>query len=419
LRLVVRLMSLCVLAVVLAAACAQTAAAQTYVDRRVSAIPSSVLLTRDLPQLVDPRRQRASRQLDVERRSVFFLWVGGQVLALIVLWRSGYAARLRDALSRTVPNPVVVRFLFGASVATVAAVAALPAILIDHRASVVYDLTREPALLWTRDLLLSWVLTAVVFGILSAFVYTLVGRTRLWYAYVAVGLFALVLGADFVQPVVVAPLFDRFQPLSGNARAAVAIVTLERKAGVETAPILVDERSRRSASVAASVTGLGPTKRIVLSDTLLQNATEGEIAFITAHEIGHYVHGDVFRLALAQTLAFVLTVAIAVFIADRLGFRRDDDALSRLPLAGAMIGLVALVVFPIYNAYSRTIEADADRYALALTGDPAAAVRLYVRYADESLTPVCVSASEGWYFLTYPPLGERAATASGRPDPCR
>jgi Zn-dependent protease with chaperone function len=99
-------------------------------------------------------------------------------------------------------------------------------------------------------------------------------------------------------------------------------------------------------------------------------------------------------------------------------FRRDDDPLARLCLVFAFLGTFGLIVTPLYNAYSRNNESRADAYALALTGDRASAVRVYVRIADETLAPLCPDRSVRLYFYNSPPLGTRIARADGRRDPC-
>jgi Zn-dependent protease with chaperone function len=113
-----------------------------------------------------------------------------------------------------------------------------------------------------------------------------------------------------------------------------------------------------------------------------------------------------------------LATALAVVIADRLTFRRDDDALSRLSLVFAFMGLIAIVLVPLYNAYSRNLESRADAYALTLTHDRASAIRAYVRIADETLSPLCPSQLARIYFYNSPPLGTRIAKVDGRRNRC-
>ena len=182
-------------------------------------------------------------------------------------------------------------------------------------------------------------------------------------------------------------------------------------------PAVVDERITRSPLAVATIAGFGATKRIVLSDALLaeygwrDRVRGGARARPRAQR-------QSFKLALVQTFAFIVAIALAATLADRIGFRRDDDALARLPFVVALSGVAVLVFLPLYNGYARGLELRADRVAVTVTGDPASAVRYFVRLADESLIPVCVPAAERVYFLNFPPLGARAAAVLGRPDPC-
>jgi STE24 endopeptidase len=353
------------------------------------------------------------------RRLVFVAGAALQIVALVVLWRSGTAAHWRDALARRLRSPIALRFSYGAAVAAAAWLAALPAAIVSYRLAVAYALTQQPVAEWLRDVVLIGVIFAAAAGLLTAFVYALVARTRLWYLFAAAGAFAFALLASIAQPVVIAPLFDSFSVLASSNRLADDVRRLERRAGADGLPVYVDARSRRTFVAAARTSGVGAAGRLILTDTLVEEATPPEVGFFTARELGHYLHGDVMRLAVARAIMFVVCIALGVAVADRIGFRRDDDALSRLPLVAAFAGVAALLALPILNAYARRLEAGADRYALALTGDRAGAVRALIRLSDESLSPLCPSRFERAYFLSHDALGTRIAVVTGRSDPCR
>ena len=94
-------------------------------------------------------------------------------------------------------------------------------------------------------------------------------------------------------------------------------------------------------------------------------------------------------IALIEGGIIIVFAALAVVIADRIGFRRDDDPLSRLAIVGALLALVYLAAVPVRNAALRSYDFSADRYAVALTGDPSAAVRALVRASDQRMEEVC------------------------------
>jgi STE24 endopeptidase len=394
-------------------------AAPSYLDRRVSAIPAATLLSRPAATLVDARRQPGSKRMRGYSRPLFFIWSFSQIGLLFYLWASGNAARMRDAVRRAIRPLFAMRFVYGALLAIVAALAALPASLVRYRVEVAFGITTEPFFGWVRDGLVTVTGQAIVIGLIVACVFALVDRTRLWWAWSMIGLFIVTLFMAFLEPVIIAPLYNRFTPLPASAPVRAPLLALARRAGIGDAPIVISDDSRRTSAAIADVAGFGPTKRIVLSDALLENATAGEILFLAAREFGHYAHHDDFRLSLFWTFLFIFCTVLAVVTADRVGFRRDDDPLARLALVLGFLGLYALAITPVYDAYSRNIESRADGYALALTGDHASAVRAYVRIADETLAPLCPTKLAQLYFYNSPPLGTRIAKAAGRPDPCR
>ena len=395
------------------------AGAPSYIDRRVTAIPAATLLHAPPQQLVDRRRQRVAVRLHEFTRPLSLLWALSQIAALFYLWKSGWAARLRDALKRSIPFVALVRFIYGGLLAMYASLASFLVALIQYRVQRTFGLTGELGPGWLHDWIVSVGLEALWVGLIVTYVLWLLGLTRLWYLYAMAGLCVATLATAYLEPLVVAPLYERFTPLPAGSALAVGLRALERKAGAMEAPIYIASDASRSPLAAASISGIGPTKRIVLDTTLLHSATRAEVLFLTARELGHYVDGDNFRLSLFWTLLFISCVALGVLAADRVGFRRDDDPLARLALALALTGIAALLEAPLYNFYSRALEARADRYAVALTGNRAAAVRSFVRTADEGLEPLCSSSPLRFYLSNTPPLGARIAAVTGQPDPCR
>jgi len=393
-------------------------AEQSTVDRRVTHLSASALLTQPASVLVDARRQHAALRLRRYTRPLFGFWALSQIGAFFCVWAFGYGARLRDAASRAIGNTFAMRFTFAAVLTLVGAAASIPASFARYRVDLGFGTSAERAASWIRDGFVNAAVEAAVVGAVVACIFALVDRTRIWYAYAMAGLFVVTLFIAFLEPVTVAPLYNHFVPLGRKAPIRAPLEALAKRAGVYRAPVYVADASRRTRSVTADIAGFGPTKRIVLGDALLADATPGEVLFLAARELGHYAHGDDFRLSLFWTFLFIFASALAVVIADRVGFRNDDDALARLPLVFALMGLIGLVLVPVYNGYSRNIESRADAYALALTRNRVAAIRAYVRIADETLDPLCPARLARLYFLNSPPIGTRIARVQRRRNPC-
>jgi STE24 endopeptidase len=172
-----------------------------------------------------------------------------------------------------------------------------------------------------------------------------------------------------LAPLVLDPVFNRFEPLpDGPARRDV--LTLAQRAGVRVGEVYEVDASRRTTAVNAYVTGLGPTKRVVLFDTLLRDFPAEEVNLVVAHELGHVRFRDVARgLGLLAVVAPSGLLAIAR-LGERIapaGRAHGPAALPGLALAGAVLGPV---VSAIASQLSRAIEVRADAFALELTGDP-------------------------------------------------
>jgi STE24 endopeptidase len=172
--------------------------------------------------------------------------------------------------------------------------------------------------------------------------------------------------AVFAGPVVLDPLFNRFEPLpEGETRRDV--LDLAWRAGVEVKEVYVVDATRRTTAANAYVTGLGPTKRVVLYDTLVDGFTRDETRLVVAHELAHVAHRDVRRGLAFLALAAPPAARAVARLTDRLARAGGAGALPALALA---TGIVSVPLAWVANGMSRRVEAAADAFALRLTGEP-------------------------------------------------
>ncbi|MEO9169787.1 MAG: M48 family metalloprotease [Candidatus Baltobacteraceae bacterium] len=381
-------------------------------DRRVDAIPAAQLERAPAALLVDPDRQIAAERLARWMMPGWLASIVFQILVLAYFWQSGAAAKLRDSLRRMQLSELTVRFLFGASLAFVARLAALLPSFYLFRVGRVMELSATLLRTWSLTWLFNTVVAMVIAGIVVSVVLWLVDRTHQWYIFtllaIVAGSFAVTFGAINFNVVPSEP-----------ASATVLNIArpLEDKAGVHV-PIVIDKRSGRTHIGAAGVAGLGPSTQIVIDDTLVAGNTPAELRYAIAHELGEIAARDPVRTASLNAVLVIIGVALAVFIADRIGFRRDDDPVARLALVAALLGCVYIFVAPIDNAVLRSMSSYADGYAVALTGDRDAAIRSVVRAADQRLDQVCPNVMARLFLETSPPLGERVASFNGVPSGC-
>jgi len=385
-----------------AASAAADTPQQSRYDRRVDALGTGALLTAPLPALIDPVRQRTARTIDDVGHAGFFVWAAAQIWAFAWLWRSGNAARLRDALRRRLGSRVAVRAAFGAALGVLAPLAGLPFAFAIYRVGFSVGQSEQTIGAWLVQYAGSMAIDALLSGVVAALVLELVDRTRLWYLFFIAFLYAAIVGIVAVDPVLFSPIGTHLAPAAVSADV----------------PVEIAASSHRTRMLIARATGIGPLTRIILGDVLVSVTTPGELHYVIAHENAHVRRADVAKLTLFAITLLVFAAAIAVLISDRIGFRRDDDALSRLTLVGAVLGAVVVAMLPLYNAYERGIEFRADEDARRMLRDPAAAVRFLVRRADDDLVSLCARRTIGWYFADHPALGSRIAHMRGTADPC-
>jgi STE24 endopeptidase len=238
----------------------------------------------------------------------------------------------------------------------------------------------------------------------------LVGLARAlpdWWAAPAAAAFAFAaLLLSFVAPVVLEPLFNRYSPLE-DAALARELRRLAERAGVPVRDVLVQDTSRRTRKANAYVSGLARTRRLVVSDTLLEQASPAEVRLVVAHELGHRRDRHVL---LGTLLAMAGAVTATVVVWALLGTRVADPHQAPLVL---LIGLgIGLTSLPAVTAVSRRWERAADRYSLELTGDRAAYETAFRRLARANLTDLDPPRLLYLLLFTHPTPPERLAAAA-------
>ncbi len=386
-------------------------------DRAVSAIPAHDLLTRSPLDLIDPARAAAAGHLEQMRIPVWIVMVALQIAVLAWFWNSGLSARLRDWLRARVPLEFGVRFCFGALLALLDRAVALAPQGFDYRFTRIMDLTEMLLRTWILDWIAGTLIAMAAAGSIAAIVLWLADRTHQWYVYTIAAIIGFTLLVSYANPYVFAPAHTRLTLLRLHGTLARSVAALERESGVDV-PLLESYAVPRTRSEEPYISGWGGSQRVVIPDTLAVSATEPELEFILARSFAWIRANNGLHLALVQGAFVVLGTALAVFISDRIGFRRDDDPVSRLALFGAVMGCVFLIALPFYNGYSRNAALTTDLAGAALDGRTAPAIRLEVRRADQALVAVCPNPFAFWYLSDAPAPGQRIAALQGRSDPC-
>jgi STE24 endopeptidase len=310
------------------------------------------------------------------------LGLSGATLALIALRPP---PRLRRLLERAGRRPLLGAAAAGAGITVLLVVVDLPLSAIRHERAVDVGLSTQDWGPWLGDMAKSTAISGLLAAGGGALAIGLVRRfPRHWWAPAAAVVVAFGVITMYLYPVVVAPLFNRFEELP-EGRLRSDVLALARKAGVDVGEVYRIDASRRTTGANAYVGGLGNTKQVVLYDNLIERFPRDQVRSVVAHELSHVKHRDVPRGLLWLAIVAPAGTFLVQQLAQRLprgpresGPRPGPEA---LPALVACLALVGVVMGAASNYLSRDVEARADSYSIELTKDPDAHIALERRLA--------------------------------------
>ena len=340
-------------------------------------------------------------------------WTG---VILAALMFSGVSATLRDWAGAVAgQNATLVVLLYVAALSMLFDLTTLPfslyrGFLLERR----YGLATETMGHWLNDHL-----KAVFIGLLfaelgAAFVYsTLRHWPGAWWIVAGAGYCLVIVVLVTLAPVILLPLFYTFKPLE-KPELRERLTSLAAKAGAHIMGVYEWTLSDRTKKANAALAGMGNTRRILLSDTLLAEYSDDEIEVILAHELAHHVHSDIWT-----SISYDILLTFAGFFAAHralqwavpfFGLQGAADP-AGIPVVLLVAGAVGLAVKPIMNAISRSHERRADAYALRMTSNPPAFISAMRRLGQQNLAEENPSRLVQAFFYTHPPIGERLKAA--------
>jgi STE24 endopeptidase len=332
------------------------------------------------------------------------------VLLALALGRPRIARRGLEALAR---RPVLGAAAAGAAISLAVTLAQLPVSAIAHERSVDAGISTQGSGEWLWDSGRAAAISSALAALGAALLIFLVRRLpRAWWPVAAAGVVAYAILFVILAPILLAPIFNDFRRLEPGA-ARDEVLRLAERAGVEVGEVYSVDASRRSTTLNAYVSGLGPTKRVVVYDNLLAGVERPALRSVLAHELAHAENRDLWR-----GIAFIALVApvgmLFVYLAGTALARRggaDPAAPAALPAYAVAIGVASLVLGAVGNQLSRDVEAEADAFALRLTDDPAALIELQTRLAERNLSDPDPPGWARFLFGTHPTTLERIGAA--------
>ncbi len=261
---------------------------------------------------------------------------------------------------------------------------------------------------WAKDLTISFILAGIVLCLLLVLISFF---REIWWllAWMAISVFELLM--MWLYPVVIAPLFNKFEPIT-DRELEIKIRGLMEKAGLAVRGVFQMDAGRRSRHTNAYFTGIGRTKRIVLFDTLLGSHPEVEIMAVLAHEAGHWMKKHTIKqLALLEILSLVGLFILARLLDWPVLYRtfglQEDTLYVGLFLVPVVLGPLGYFLRPIGSALSRKYEREADDVAVRLMGRAGPMKEALIRLSSDNLANLVPHPAFSWFNYSHPPPVER------------
>jgi len=266
--------------------------------------------------------------------------------------------------------------------------------------------------LWLTDLIKSIIISAVLMGImLSAFMAFIIYLPKSWWFWAWVFFTAFEILLLWLYPVVIAPLFNKYEPIR-DEELKEKIESLLAKVGLKAEGIFQVDEGKRSKHTNAYFTGIGKTKRIVLFDTLLASHSHDEILAVLAHEIGHWKKKHILKQLIFMIaasfagfyLVFLLVNWPPLYAAFGL---QQTPVYAGLLLVSLYFSCLGFFFSPVGAWISRRYEREADAMAHELTGTSEPMINALKRLAKDNLSNLH---PHPWYvrfYYSHPPLVER------------
>lgn len=341
------------------------------------------------------------------------LW---SVVLLGGLLLTGWNVVLRDAAETLLPVSPVLAYVVLLSLindSVGAPLAFYSSFVIERR----YGLSHERLGAWLLDQVKSLAIGWLIGGAAAVLLYTLMRLSpQLWWLTAGLAFAVLIVALTRLAPVLLLPLFYSVKPLDRDS-LRVRLVALADRAGARVLGAYEWGMGAKTKKANAALAGLGGTRRILVSDTMLAHYTDDEIEVVLAHELAHHVHGDIWKGILFESglvvAGFYLASRMLDAFASASGLRGPVPVadVAGLPLLLLAAGLVSIAMMPVAHAISRGYERSADRFALELTRNPAAFISAMRRLGAQNLAEEYPSALVQWLFYSHPPMRQRIAAA--------
>ncbi len=273
-----------------------------------------------------------------------------------------------------------------------------------------FGFNKSTIALWIKDTLISFVMTSVFGSFIIYGLYMIIENFALWWVWSFLFIFAVIIFINMLYPTFRAIFFDKLTPLE-DEKLNSEIKRLMDATGFVSSGVFVSDASKRDARLNAYFGGFGKAKRVVLFDTLIEKLTTKELLSVLGHELGHFVHGDLYKNI--GLVGVMLLSLFAIFgnlpesLYMEMGLSPEPYVLMILLLL--CMPLLGFVMMPIMGVLSRHNEYEADKMGSEL-GGAAGAIELanaLQKLVTENKSFPLSHPLYVFFHYTHPPVMER------------
>jgi Zn-dependent protease with chaperone function len=395
--------------------------------RLLFALSAAAVVTAAVVVLAQPKPEKPKPPSEFEVRvtpemlrhsrideTIYFAATPYGVATLLLLLATGFSAKMRDLAQRLVRRRFVAAMLYILFFAVAIAILDFPLtyyadFFVPHQ----FDLSNQSFGSWLLDQVKAFAVAVAIFAPLGALALHGISRMKRWWLALWIASIPLSLLLVVIAPVFLDPIFNKFTKLEDPVLEK-ALLDEASRAGIEGSRVFQVDKSKQTKTMNAYVTGLGPTKRIVMWDTLLAKLDRDEVLVVMAHEMGHYVLNHVWKGLAFSTLVSLIVLwsgqrfyehGLARWGARwRLQEAGDPASVPWLLIIAAVIGFF---LTPVTSAFSRHIEHQADIFGLELTHLNEPMARSFKKFAEDSkYNPEPSRFIELWHY-SHPSTNER------------
>jgi Zn-dependent protease with chaperone function len=357
------------------------------------------------------------------RHELYFLDVAYGLLLLVFLLQLRVAPTYRDWATKWTESSFGQTLVFTPLLLVTLDVLSLPTALWGHRLSLQYQQSIQGWGSWMADWAKGEAVTIALAILLVRILFWAIRKSprKWWFWFWVIAVPLIILGA-VAEPLIYEPMYYKFTPLASSEpdlAAKIEQMTIRAGAPIPESRIFEMNASSKSKGLNAYVTGLSASKRVVIWDNTIRRMSADEVLFVTGHEMGHYVlnhvlHGILFTCAVLLFflyLAYRLLHGMLARWGEMWAIRGPDD-LASLPVLLLLLMVFGFLFTPVFNAFSRHVEHQADQYGLEvihglIPDAPVVAAHAFQVLGEVDLEEPHPSTAVKFWFYTHPPLDER------------